>query len=784
MGVGIRGDGRRRPRRLAARGIGGALAGIALVAAMMVPVAVHAAAASVETATLAVNYRLAQPDGNMIAESYVAEMPTGSDYSVESPDIEGFALQDQSQATVAGTLDADRTVEVLYDYAEKSVGYTVEYVGVDSNGKTTVLATDTTGTAVPGATATVPSRAFEGYAQRTTDLTLVVTPDGKAKKTVYYEKAEGTVYVLFDTNGSYVAPVGLLAGERLDESDELKTSFETKPARAGYEFDGWMLDGEKVGSVADLPETMPAEDIVLTAAWAPGTSTYTVLYWFENIEDEGYTLNTGLNDNSRTAPTESAVDATADDRAKGETNDDEDPFYGFDYGHSDPVQVTGDGNAVLNLYYDREAWTINLYDAALGANTTTWQQWQAIKNSDAEPAQSFSGKYGAPLPDEFPSYEERADYYNGKCPSEFQDKGYSFVDLLVPDYNTEEDWGDANGGLNHLQFPALFNVEGAEAMTSGTMPATNLTLYAKWVPTTVTVKFDSCGGSEVDAQSVPYNGKATEPEEPTREGYEFTGWYTAAQGGDRWGFDRTVAEDTTLYAHWRGSSVGTVTVNHVMEGEATPFATEKIEGVEGATVVAEALVPQDTSYPADAYLRPDFVQKSVTVTGDPEKDVVTFTYVPASQRDYTVRYLESGTGAELTPAREVTTLNSYVTEVAKGVDGYSVDHEWIAQPVKDGDVITFWYTAGDPGIDPDPDQPEDPGDTPDPDLPEQPDPGETPDQPDPGETPDQPVRPAGDGGEKNDAALPATGDASLAVAPTLVAGCAAAALGLRAFRRR
>ena len=39
-------------------------------------------------------------------------------------------------------------------------------------------------------------------------------------------------------------------------------------------------------------------------------------------------------------------------------------YYGFDYARCDDAVVTADGKAVLNLYYDREIWTINLHEEA------------------------------------------------------------------------------------------------------------------------------------------------------------------------------------------------------------------------------------------------------------------------------------------------------------------------------------------------------------------------------------------------------------------------------------
>lgn len=40
------------------------------------------------------------------------------------------------------------------------------------------------------------------------------------------------------------------------------------------------------------------------------------------------------------------------------------------------------------------------------------------------------------------------------------------------------------------------------------------------------------------------------PLDPSSAGLEFTGWYTQAEGGEKWDFRTSVAEDTVLYAQW------------------------------------------------------------------------------------------------------------------------------------------------------------------------------------------------------------------------------------------
>ncbi len=65
-----------------------------------------------------------------------------------------------------------------------------------------------------------------------------------------------------------------------------------------------------------------------------------------------------------------------------------------------------------------------------------------------------------------------------------------------------------------------------------------------------TVTFNSNGGSTVASQSVEKNKPAKQPAEPTREGYFFDGWYTAANGGTKFDFSAVIMGNLTLYAHW------------------------------------------------------------------------------------------------------------------------------------------------------------------------------------------------------------------------------------------
>ena len=66
-----------------------------------------------------------------------------------------------------------------------------------------------------------------------------------------------------------------------------------------------------------------------------------------------------------------------------------------------------------------------------------------------------------------------------------------------------------------------------------------------------TVEFDSNGGTDVASQKLVDQRYAAEPEEPTREGYVFDGWYISEAYITRWNFETDpVEENMTLYAKW------------------------------------------------------------------------------------------------------------------------------------------------------------------------------------------------------------------------------------------
>ena len=76
-----------------------------------------------------------------------------------------------------------------------------------------------------------------------------------------------------------------------------------------------------------------------------------------------------------------------------------------------------------------------------------------------------------------------------------------------------------------------------------------------------TVTFDSDGGSAVTEQKL-LNSPAVKPADPTKDGYDFAGWYL---GDTQYAFDAKVTENITLKAHWTPTTASTTITTATIE---------------------------------------------------------------------------------------------------------------------------------------------------------------------------------------------------------------------------
>jgi len=127
----------------------------------------------------------------------------------------------------------------------------------------------------------------------------------------------------------------------------------------------------------------------------------------------------------------------------------------------------------------------------------------------------------------------------------------------------------ASGTLASLPIPTrtgyTFNgwftaATGGTAVTTGTVFNAITTIYAQWatgaVPT-YTITFNANEGSVSPASGTTgASGTLASLPIPTRTGYTFNGWFTAATGGDEVTVSNVYSANTTIYAQWTASGGG------------------------------------------------------------------------------------------------------------------------------------------------------------------------------------------------------------------------------------
>lgn len=180
------------------------------------------------------------------------------------------------------------------------------------------------------------SRKLEG------DAETVTFGDGTVR---YYPVIERGYWVTFDSDGgTYFAPQFAKPNTTVTLPDANQVS---KP---GYTFAGWELNGNKVTEVDSTA--------VVKATWTPNADTkYTVIHWYENADDNGYTFHKSETKTGTTGALTQAqalTEKTSGKNIRGEDVSDN-VFQAKDF---EQETISGDGSTIVNIYYTRKLYTI------------------------------------------------------------------------------------------------------------------------------------------------------------------------------------------------------------------------------------------------------------------------------------------------------------------------------------------------------------------------------------------------------------------------------------------
>ncbi len=248
----------------------------------------------------------------------------------------------------------NRDVQLRGQFIPLVAEYTVKYIAQDENGGndyTTVLETKTF-EAYTGASVTAVRKDFTGYtfnASKTGEQnTGIVKGDNSLVLYLYYDR-----YPVYTVEYAFAGnvPAGVTVPT---EPDHIEGEEVTLKAPAGtyegYKFEGWTSYGKALQNAE--PGTtfdMPARNVHLTGYFTPNPTGYTVEYYFENIRDDGYSID---DTKTKTVTKEEEKVFVGDSIVAAA-----EPFEGFKFNSSmsswEGVAKANPADNVLRLYYDR-----------------------------------------------------------------------------------------------------------------------------------------------------------------------------------------------------------------------------------------------------------------------------------------------------------------------------------------------------------------------------------------------------------------------------------------------
>lgn len=305
------------------------------------------------TYTIIIKYQFA--DGTQAANPWSATVADGTTYTqdVTSPTVVGYA---PVQPVVH--VDSSKAKEYIVTYQPAEVEFTVKHYqqNVDDDNYTLADTETKKGYTESPVGANLATTAYEGFYSLLYDTTTKIAADGSTVVEIYYDRY---YYLMnFDLDGGYgVEPIYARYGAPINVGT---------PTKPGYSFNGW--DPE-------LPATMPAESATHKATWKVGTTSYTVVYWYENANDDGYSYVA----DQKITDVAPGISVSSDTYKDANFNNKDAKHFTYNANKAEIVTVAGDGSTILNVYFTRNTYTLTFKD---GQKTLTCTKTEH-KHSDS-----------------------------------------------------------------------------------------------------------------------------------------------------------------------------------------------------------------------------------------------------------------------------------------------------------------------------------------------------------------------------------------------------------------
>lgn len=769
-------------------------------------IAALAIAADDDVCNVVINYVFA--DSRPAANSWTARISKGEsiNQTVTSPTVVGYA-PNQETVTINQVIDDHVTITVTYQPVE--VDFTVKHYQQNVNDDKYILAeTEPKKAFTESQVGDKLAKEYNGFTALLYDTTTKVAADGSTVVEIYYDR---NYYLMsFNLNGGFgVEPIYARFGAALEVGT---------PTKPGYTFSGWE---------PQVPATVPAENTTHKAKWTPGESGFTVVFWYENANDNGYSVAGTY----KPADVKPGTEKKSGDYKNQNFTGRDTKHFTYNAAKAETVTVKGDGSTVLNVYYTRNTYTLKFrvlncdkwhfhthsdscykviktitakYQADIhgnfpikdGNDTIWWKVPQGTETYGNSDKQRYLGSIDT-MPGENITFEKNDSesgakiyYYvetiNGAAgDTAYKGRNYKQYKVIDLDYSestsltyreefhpiTGFTQGDSNPYLpkdgsvrmqknNYLyytrnsynlkfynynayvdgkggsvqyeaplsshyfepEYPAnleknayVFDgwyttagcYEGSKAdLNTMTMPASDVILYAKWVPKTHTVKAyqtkDALENGE-DAlhtyDNVPHGTAVPSTHgDPVNGAYVFVGWFYEENGVEKaFDFSMPVIKDLNLYAKWSSNTLVTYTIKYKLKDgtEVAPMTTGS--ALAGTTKTFEAKGGEELNEGYQTGFFPETNSHSIDMQVEGGNEF-TFVYVAKDKVNYTVKYLEKDTNKVLHDEKTAETTHAIITEKFEQINGYAPDayqKRLVLSATEAENVITFWYTKDD-----------------------------------------------------------------------------------------
>ena len=423
----------------------------------------------------------------------------------------------------------------------------------------------------------------------------ITVPTDKTSVNVYAIIKEG-YWISFDSDGG-----SIVDSQFVLNGDTLTLGKDTTPTKPGYTFDGWYNGLSKVENGATVASSM-----TLTAHWKAAEVSYTVIHWWENADDNGYSFHESENKTGRTG-------TEANAKAKS--------YEGFKAQPVTKKTIKGDGSTIVSVYYKRNVYEVRFYSYSTGGFLRPGKPSKEYEDL------RITAKYGQDISKKWPTYKGSstwrtndgsgayqvnigtmplggATFYGPKTGDEYE-TAYYYVealpgeasDVTVSGIRYKLDHKDTSPGQGYYvtkedQYPLTGFTFNKNSSTRIEGDYDNARFY--YTRNTYKIKFINKGKEDKSVEKKYEQSISSENYTPTRPSslpdyYEFDGWYdNELCEGKAFDFNgkKMPAQNVTLYAKWTAKKINLTYNLNNPEGDVVK-GTKKVE----AGTIANTVLP-------------------------------------------------------------------------------------------------------------------------------------------------------------------------------------------------